>query len=404
MKKQLLFAIVAISLTGCGRYIETQNLPDRSDAPVQAQPINITIQPPAVTVGGDTINVNVGGDTIDNSNSTVANGGSSSSTSQGGAGGSSSSNSSSQGGSSSATGGSSSATGGNNSNNISSGNSSATGTGGTGGGASAGNATSNANNSGSSNSTNTSTNSGSASNQANNSTNNSADNSSNVSGSGNSNNSNSNSNTNTSQSSAEVDQEIDYDFNLELGGGEDYFKKAKKDKTKAPKKCEDPHPDLNMLCHVYDFTGRSTLANDLATAPHLGSFYMDKWDITSRDYNQGFPKLPASLQYLREYYAVRCFAKLKVTTGGTHTFSITSDDGMRVLLNNAVVLSDDGLHAPRTQASTAILYSGLYDLEVQWFQGPRTQIAAELKWATPSNSTLRYIEASDMQKAKKLCK
>ncbi len=389
MKTQLLFAILALSMTGCGRYIETQDLPDRSDAPVQAQPITITIQPPAITVGGDTINVNVGGDTIDNSNSTVANGGA--------------------GGSSSATGGSSSATGGSNSNNISSGNSSATGTGGaggTGGSASAGNSTStsNANNSGSSNSTNTSTNSGSASNQANNSTNNEADNSSNVSGSGNSTNSNSNSNTNTAESSADVDQDIDFDFNLFLAGDADYFKKAKKDKTKAPKQCEDPHPNLNMLCHVYDFAGRSSLATDLATAPHLGSFYMDKWDITSRNYASGFPKLPASLQYLREYYAVRCFAKLKVTANGTHTFSITSDDGMRVLLNNSVVLSDDNLHAPRTQTSTAILYTGLYDLEVQWFQGPATEIAAELKWKTPDNATLRYIEPSDMQKAKKLCK
>lgn len=389
MKTQLLFAILALSMTGCGRYIETQDLPDNSDAPVQAQPINITIQPPAVTVGGDTINVNVGGDTIDNSNSTVANGGA--------------------GGSSTATGGSSTATGGSNTNDISSGNSSATGQGGNGGAggtASAGNSTStsNANNSGSSNSTNTSTNSGSASNQANNSTNNNADNSSNVSGSGNSNNSNSNSNTSSSQSNAEVDQDIDFDFNLFLAGDADYFKKAKKNKTKAPKQCEDPHPNVNMLCHVYDFQGRSTLATDLATAPHLGSFYMDKWDITSRNYDQGFPKLPASLQYLREYYAVRCFAKLKVTAGGTHTFSITSDDGMRVLLNNSVVLSDDGLHSPRTLAATAILYAGLYDLEVQYFQGPRTEIAAELKWKTPDNATLRYIEPSDMQKAKKLCK
>ncbi len=384
MKTQLLFAILAISMTGCGRYIETQDLPDNSDAPVQAQPVTVTIQPAPITI-------NIGGDTIDNSNTTVANGG---------AGGNS--NSTSEGGSSTATGGS-------NSNNISSGNSSATGTGGaggTGGSASAGNSTStsNANNSGSSNSTNTSTNSGSASNQANNSTNNNADNSSNVSGSGNSTNSNSNSNTNTAQSSADVDQDIDFDFNLFLAGDADYFKKAKKNKTKAPKQCEDPHPNLNMLCHVYDFQGRSTLATDLATAPHLGSFYMDKWDITSRNYDQGFPKLPASLQYLREYYAVRCFAKLKVTSNGTHTFSITSDDGMRVLLNNSVVLSDDGLHSPRTLASTAILYTGLYDLEVQYFQGPRTEIAAELKWKTPDNATLRYIEPSDMQKAKKLCK
>ena len=411
MKTQFMIAMLALGMTGCGKYIEVEQLPDRSDDVVHAQPIDIDITMPD-------INVVVEGDQIDNSNSNTANGGNSSSTSQGGnaTGGSSSSNAQGgQGGSSSATGGSSSsnstsqggsssATGGSNTNSISSGNSSATGTGGaggTGGSSSAGNSTSNANNSGSSNSTNSSTNSGSASNQANNSTNNSADNSAEVSDSGNSTNTNTNSNEN--QNSAEVDLDQDFDFNIELDGGEDYFKRVKKDRTKSPKQCVDPQAGRNMLCHVYDFNGRSQLATQLEGAPHLGSFYMDRFDVTARSWDQGFPKFPASLSHLRENYAVRCFTKLRVTSAGVHTFSITSDDGMRVLLNNSPVLQDDGLHAPRTASAQANLVKGTYNMEVQWFQGPRTQIAAELKWATPSNATLRYIEASDTQKAKKLC-
>jgi hypothetical protein len=216
-------------------------------------------------------------------------------------------------------------------------------------------------------------------------------------------NTNENSNSNTNTNSAEVDLDLDFDFNIELAGDADYFKRAKDNKTKAPKQCVDPQQGRNMLCHVYDFTGRSQLASGLAAAPHLGSFYMDKFDVTARDWQQGFPKFPASLSHLRENYAVRCFTKLRVTTAGNHTFSITSDDGMRVLLNNSPVLQDDGLHAPRTASAVSNLVKGLYDMEVQWFQGPRTQIAAELKWSTPSNTTLRYIEASDTQKAKKLC-
>lgn len=353
MKTQVIFAILALGLTGCGKYIEVEQLPKQDDPIVHTQPINV--------------NVTVGGDTINNSN-TNSN--------------------------------SSDATGGSNSNSISSGNSSATGTGGAGGSSSAGNSTANANNSGSSNSTNSSTNSGSASNQANNSTNNSSDNSANISDSGNS----SNTNTNTATSEAEVDQDFDFDFNIYLAGDEDYFKLARKNKTKAPKQCIDPSQGKNMLCHVYDFNGRTQLVTQLAGAAELGSFYMDKFDVTARSWDSGFPKFPASLAHLRENYAVRCFTKLKVTEAGGHTFSITSDDGMRVLLNNFAVLQDDGLHAPRSASSSVNLVKGFYDLEVQWFQGPKTQIAAELKWSTPSNSTLRYIESSDTQKAKKLCK
>lgn len=341
MKKQLFLAILTLSMLGCGRYVQVEQLPERgsdnqtvSTQPV-SQPVNVNISLPA-------INVNVGGDTINNYN-----------------------NNNAEGGYGSATGGNSSANGGNSS--------------------------ANSNNSGSSNNTN----SGSASNQANNSTNNSSDNTSNVSGSGNS------TNTNTNNNSAEVD--LDFDFNIELEADEDYFERVRRNRTRAPRQCVDPQQGRNFLCHVYDFTGRNNLQTQLAGAPHLGSFYMDKFDVTTRDWQQGFPKFPASLSHLREYYAVRCFTKLKVTEAGMHTFSITSDDGMRVLLNGSPVVQDDGLHPPRTTTSSVNLVKGLYNMEVQWFQGPRQHIAAEIKWSTPSNSTLRYIEPSDTQKAKKLC-
>lgn len=351
--KALLIILAAVSLSGCGEFIQVEKLPEQKEK----DPI-VTTQPV-----GQPINVTV---VVEGSTNTV-NGGSNTAT--GGSGGSSS-----------------------NTNDITSGNNSATGgsgNGGNGGSSSAGNST--ANNSSSSNSTNSSTNSGSASNQANNSNTNSSE--SGVTGSGNS----------TNTTSSEVNQTLDYSFNLLLLGWQDYFYLAEQDNTLEPRQCNDPHPTLNMLCHAYDFTGRSSLATQLDGAPHLGSFYMNRFDVTPRSWDQGFPKFPASLAHLRENYAVRCFTKLNVASSGTHNFSITSDDGMRVILNGFPVLEDDGLHAPRTKVGSANLLKGLYEMEVQWFQGPRTQIAAELKWSTPGNSTLRYIEPSDMIKTKKVC-
>lgn len=348
--KTLLIILTTVSLYGCGEFIETEKLPKQEEkTSIPTQPINIS-----VLVEGS---------------SNIVNGGSN--VASGGAGGNSSNTIDIESGNNSATGGS--------------------GNGGNGGSSSAGNST--ANNSSSSNSTNNSTNSGSASNQANNSNSNSSNSS--VSNSGNS--------TNTNSQSIEVNQNMDFNFNILLGWGEDYFEKAWYDTTPRPRQCIDPHPSLNLLCHAYDFTGRNTLTNQLDNATHLGSFYMDKFDVTARSWDQGFPKLPSNLAHLREYYAVRCFAKLNVKTAGQHIFSITSDDGMRVILNGAPVLEDDGLHAPRTKNSNVNLVKGLYEMEVQWFQGPKTQIAAELKWATPGNSSLRYIEPADMVKTKKLC-
>jgi hypothetical protein len=197
--------------------------------------------------------------------------------------------------------------------------------------------------------------------------------------------------------SSEVNIDQDFDFNIHLYGDVDYFAQAAPYLPNPPV-CKDPHPKKHFICHVYDFSGRTKLLTDLATAPHLGSFYMDTFDVTARDWQQGFPKFPANLSHLRENYAVRCFTTLKIPHSGLHTFSITSDDGMRILLSNSPILQDDGLHAPRTTTAVVSLSSGTYPLEVQWFQGPRTQIAAELKWQTPNNSTLRYLTHNDIKK------
>ncbi len=154
-------------------------------------------------------------------------------------------------------------------------------------------------------------------------------------------------------------------------------------------------------CTVHDFNGRSSLLADLYTSPIIGSFSMDQFDVTPRDWNSGFPKLPSSLSHLRENYAIRCMGKLHITTTGMHNFSMTSDDGMRLLLNGIPAIQDDGLHAPRTTNSSVYLSKGFYKMEVQWFQGPRTQIAAELKMSTPTDAALAYVYSSAK---KKVCK
>lgn len=152
-------------------------------------------------------------------------------------------------------------------------------------------------------------------------------------------------------------------------------------------------------CTVHDFNGRSSLLADLYSSPIIGSFTMDQFDVTPRDWNSGFPKLPSSLSHLRENYAIRCMGKLYVATTGMHGFSMTSDDGMRLLLNGIPAIQDDGLHAPRTTNSNVYLSKGFYKMEVQWFQGPRTQIAAELKMSTPADATLSYVYSSTKKKA-----
>lgn len=66
---------------------------------------------------------------------------------------------------------------------------------------------------------------------------------------------------------------------------------------------------------------------------------------------------------------------------GNYQFAMISDDGMRVTIDDNVILNDDGVHAPRWKCATQnINFDGTTKkrIRVQYFQGPRTQIAMQL--------------------------
>lgn len=66
---------------------------------------------------------------------------------------------------------------------------------------------------------------------------------------------------------------------------------------------------------------------------------------------------------------------------GAYQFATLSDDGMRVTLNDEVIINHDGAHAPAyrcAQAPTIFVGGEKKRIRVEYFQGPRTQIAMVL--------------------------
>ena len=56
------------------------------------------------------------------------------------------------------------------------------------------------------------------------------------------------------------------------------------------------------------------------------------------------------------------------TGGGAHTLTVTSDDGVRVLVDGEVVLEDWTWHAPRREEVTLELTAGVHEVVVEYFQ------------------------------------
>ncbi|QPH55311.1 Hint domain-containing protein [Pontivivens ytuae] len=69
-----------------------------------------------------------------------------------------------------------------------------------------------------------------------------------------------------------------------------------------------------------------------------------------------------------EQFGIRYSGEITITTGGTYTFELTSDDGAVIYIDGVPVVSDDSLHAPRTVSDTTTLTPGSYTITIEYFE------------------------------------
>ena len=73
---------------------------------------------------------------------------------------------------------------------------------------------------------------------------------------------------------------------------------------------------------------------------------------------------------------------VRVPADGGYRFVATADDGVRVLVDGALVLDDDGNHAPRATGGEIALGAGLHPIRVEYFQGSEgKELKVELETA-----------------------
>lgn len=85
-------------------------------------------------------------------------------------------------------------------------------------------------------------------------------------------------------------------------------------------------------------------------------------------------------ELLNEYFSIDVSGKISLPQGD-YQFGIISDDGMRVTINDQVILNDDGVHGPRWACATqkvTFAEGESKSIRIQYFQGPRRQIAMQL--------------------------
>ena len=152
--------------------------------------------------------------------------------------------------------------------------------------------------------------------------------------------------------------------------------------------CQQGSSVFPIKADVYQLPTNTTKLPDFgAIGAKLTTVCMDQYDVAARDWSTGFPGVSG----LFEWFALRTTARVVIPVDGSYTFKLNSDDGAKLYIDNQLVIDNDGQHAPTAKTAIATLTAGEHDLRIDYFQGPRYQIALELFWKVPGSASYVYV-------------
>lgn len=88
---------------------------------------------------------------------------------------------------------------------------------------------------------------------------------------------------------------------------------------------------------------------------------------------------------MSERFIAHALANLTVPSAGNYEFRITSDDGSRLVIDDAEVIDNDGLHGAESKEGTVALEAGVHDLRVEFFDNTNDNIL-KLEWRPPGTT------------------
>lgn len=94
-----------------------------------------------------------------------------------------------------------------------------------------------------------------------------------------------------------------------------------------------------------------------------------------------------------ERFIAHALANLSVPSAGNYEFRLTSDDGSRLVIDDAEVIDNDGLHGAESKEGTVALEAGVHDLRVEYFDNTNDNIL-RLEWRPPGTADFVVVPES----------
>ncbi|MGA2040038.1 MAG: PA14 domain-containing protein [Bryobacteraceae bacterium] len=102
-------------------------------------------------------------------------------------------------------------------------------------------------------------------------------------------------------------------------------------------------------------------------------------NVPTRSWLQGITGVTDRL----EWFAIDYQADFWVKEAGRYSFSLESDDGSILFIDERRVVDNDGVHSTTYASGRTELTEGMHHLRVAYYQGPRDEVALTLKVSPP---------------------
>jgi len=143
---------------------------------------------------------------------------------------------------------------------------------------------------------------------------------------------------------------------------------------------------------IYRIPKNSKEIPDLRKIKPQGKIYTSSLNVPGRDFKEGFPGVTKR----DEWFAIEYTGRFWIEKPDLYGFALTSDDGSRLFIDDQQVIDNDGLHPPATRFGIIELSGGIHNIRVQYFQGPRFNVALVLEVAIP-HEALRVFSTDEFK-------
>ena len=112
---------------------------------------------------------------------------------------------------------------------------------------------------------------------------------------------------------------------------------------------------------------------DFSSLTSVGKIYAKILNIPERAFDTGFPNVTSRF----EWFAIRYTGEIRIRPNqeGEYSFKLTSDDGSRLIIDNKIVINNDGQHPTSAVEGKIFLSEGIHQVTLDYFQGPRLHVA-----------------------------